>query len=231
MVKVEMQFSIGSDIDSAHCLALKHEFLCCEDAFREFEKYGAAMIMKAQQHEKEETQESVQEKRWTAFKTYNAYALFVHHLYEFLLGAMARERCNTKQIRAEDANPWIQANAQRVLTGRRASIINGTAPSWENHISAFPERVPSEFAGEFRSVRNKATSHVTYERASKSLTEFYDKYHKFVHMMYFNCLGHWGGHRDKEFPDLKEITDFSVLIKQKASSTNPATGVNERRSD
>jgi len=231
MVEIEMQFSIGSDIDSAHCVALKHEFLRCEDAFKEFEKYGTAMIMKAQQYENGETPENVQEKRWIAFKTYNAYAFFVHHLYEFLLGAMVRERCTTRQIRAEDANPWIQANAQRVLMGRRTSIINGTAPSWENHISAFPERVPLVFAGEFRSVRNKATGHVTYERTNKSLTEFYDKYHKFVHMIYFNCLGHWGGHRDKEFPDLKEITDFSVLIKQKAPFINPTTGANERHSD
>jgi hypothetical protein len=113
---------------------------------------------------------------------------------------------------AVEADRWIQGNAQRVLTGRRNSILNGTAPSWENHISAFPETVPAEFAGEFRAVRNKASAHVTHERSSKSLTEFYDKYHKFLHMQYWNCLGHWGGHRDNGFPDLKEITDFSVLI-------------------
>ena len=45
-----------------------------------------------------------------------------------------------------------------------------------------------------------------------SISEFYDKYHKYLYMLYWNCLGHWGSHRDEDFPDLKEITDFSVLI-------------------
>jgi hypothetical protein len=213
-----MQFNIGSDLDSAHCVALKHEFLRCEDAFKDFEKYGTAMIMRAQQHEKEKTTETIQEKRWIAFKTYNSYARFIHHLYEFLLGVMARERRNTKQIKAEEAGPWMQANAQRVLTGRRTSIINGTAPSWENHISSFPEYVPLDFSAEFRSVRNKANGHVTHERSSKNLSEFYEKYHMFVYMIYFNCLGHWGGHGSKEIPDLKEITEFSLLIKQRPAT-------------
>ena len=211
-----MKFATGSDTDIAHCIALKHEFLRCEDAFKEFEKFGTAMIMTAQAHEKSGAPATANESRWMAFKTYNAYARFVHHLYEFLLGALARERGDTARIRAEDADRWIQANAQRVLTGRRSAILNGTAPSWENHISAFPENVPPEFAAEFRAVRNKANGHVTHERASKSLTEFYDKNHKFLYMTYWNCLGFWGAHRNEVFPDLQEITDFSILITKSA---------------
>jgi hypothetical protein len=184
-----MKFTIGSETDSAHCVALKHEFLRCEDAFKEFEKFGSVMIMMAQAQEQAGVPVIANESRLVAFKAYNAYAHFVHHLYEFLLGALVRERGDTAQIRAEDADRWIQASAQRVLTGRRSSILNGTAPSWENHISAFPETVPPEFAREFRAVRNKANGHVTHERASKSLTDFYDKHHKFLHMTYWNCLG------------------------------------------
>ena len=215
-----MKFVIGSETDSAHCVALKHEFLRCEDAFKEFEKFGTAMIMKAQAQQCAGIPVVANETRFMAFKTYNAYARFVHHLYEFLLGALVRERRDTAQIRAEDADPWIQANAQRVLTGRRNAILNGTAPSWENHISAFPETVPPEFAREFRSIRNKANGHVTYERASKSLTDFYDKYHGFLYMTYWNCLGFWGAHRNDVFPDLQEVTDFSILI---TNSTQAAT--------
>ena len=148
-----MKFAIGSNTDSAHCAALKHEFLRCEEAFKEFETFGQLMIIRAQAQEVSKKPMIAHETRWVAFKTYNAYARFVHHLYEFLLGACAREKGDTGKILAAEADRWIQGNAQRVLTGRRNSILNGTAPSWENHISAFPETVPAEFAGEFRAVR------------------------------------------------------------------------------
>ncbi len=222
-----MKFAIGSDTDVAHCIALKHEFLRCEDAFKDFEKFGTVMIMTAQMQEQAGLPAVISDNRCMAFKTYNSYARFVHHLYEFLLGALARERGDTAQIKAEDAGCWIQANAQRILAGRRGAILNGTAPPWENHISAFPENVPSEFATEFRAVRNKANGHVTYERASKSLTDFYGKYHKFVYMSYWNCLGFWGSHRNNIFPDLQEITDFSVMITE-AKSFVTATPLNEQ---
>lgn len=214
-----MKFIIGSDTDSAHCVALKHEFLCCEAAFKEFAQCGTAMIARSQAQETANAPVIANENRWVAFKTYNAYTRFVHHLYEFLLGAMARERGSTGENGWKDSDPWIQENAQRVLTGRRSAILNGTAPAWENHISAFPETVPPEFSKEFRAIRNKGHGHVTHERPSKSLTDFYEKYHKFIYMTYYHCLGHWGSFRDEEFPDLKEITRFSVLIKRANEST------------
>ena len=172
------------------------------------------MIMVAQNQEQTGASPALDDSRRMAFRVYNAYARFVHHLYEFLIGAMKRDRLDTVEIRAEEATPWVQANAQRLLSGRRAAILNGTAPVWENHISAYPEMVPSEFAAEFRNVRNKANGHVTHERAGKNLTEFYDKYHMYLYMTYWNCLGFWGSYRMDEFPDLQEITDFSVLLKE-----------------
>jgi hypothetical protein len=229
-----MKFTIGSDMDIAHSVALKHEFLPCEDAFKEFEQFSTTMIMTAQAQEQAGVPAVASQSRWMAFKTYNAYARFVHHLYEFLLGALARERGDTAKIRAEDVDRWIQANAQRVLTGRRNSILNGTAPTWENHISAFPETVPPEFARELRGVRNKINGHVTHERASKSLTDFYDRYHKFIFMAYWNCLGFWGAHRNDVFPDLQEITDFSVLIAknvQTAASPHADEEAKQQRSE
>ena len=78
----------------------------------------------------------------------------------------------------------------------------------------YPEKAPPEFATKFRQLRNKISAHVTHERSSIDLTGFYEKYHKYVYMLYWNCLGHWGL-RDKEFPNLNEITRFSVLIKER----------------
>src|ERR1700677_5313393 len=97
-----MKFTTGSETDTAHCIALKHEFLRCEDAFKEFEKFATATIMIAQAEENTGAAPFAYDGRWMAFKMYNAYARFVHHLYEFFLGAMVRERGDTAQLRWED---------------------------------------------------------------------------------------------------------------------------------
>ena len=39
-----MKFAIGDANDTALCVALKHEFLRCDDAFKEFASAGTAMI-------------------------------------------------------------------------------------------------------------------------------------------------------------------------------------------
>ena len=209
-----MKFKVGDAIDSAHCTALKHEFLRCEEAFKDFETYGTMMIMRAQAEAEGAAPAAAEETRFTAYKTYNAYSRFIHHLYEFMLGALAREKGDTTPPRAPVKDRYIASHAQRILTGRRQAILNGTAPAWENHISAFPEKVPAEFAGQFRRIRNKMSGHVTHERSTISLSDFYDEFHKYVYMLYLNCRGHWSLLRDKEFPDLNEITKFSVLIKK-----------------
>jgi hypothetical protein len=209
-----MKFKPGDAIDSEHCTALKHEFLRCEDAFKDFETYGKLMIMKAQAEAEGRSSKSPEESRLIAYKTYNAYSRFIHHLYEFMLGAAARDIGNTATLEADVATRYVQGHAQRVLTGRRQRILNGTAPAWENDISHYPEKVPPDFAKKFRQLRNKVSGHVTHERSRIDLSEFYEKYHNYIYMLYWNCLGFWGL-RDKEFPDLKEITRFSVLIQKR----------------
>jgi hypothetical protein len=211
-----MKFKLGDATDSEHCTALKHEFLRCEDAFKDFETYGTLMIIKAQDEAQGKRSATPHEKRFIAYKTYNAYSRFIHHLYEFMLGAVARETGNSRKLEADDAGLHIMGHAQSILTGKRRAIQNGTAPAWENDISYYPEKVPAVFAKEFRQLSNIG-GHVSHKRPSLSLSDFYRKYHKYVHMLYRNSLGHWGL-RDKEFPDLREITKFSVLIK-KGSTT------------
>jgi len=207
-----MRFKLGDDVDVGHCTALKHEFLRCEDAFKDFERSAHVMIMKAQADKTAGVTPTAHDSRFIAYKTYNAYVRFIHHLYEFMVGALARDTGTTAQIESQRAELYIMSQANRILQGRRSAILNGTAPKWENHISVYPESVPPEFAYQFRTFRNKLSGHVKHERSTMSLSEFYDKYHMYLYMIYWNCLGHWGSHRDGEFPDLKEITDFSVLV-------------------
>ena len=75
-----MKFRRGDVIDSAHCTALKHEFLRCEDAFKDFETYGKLMIMRAQAEAAGQLSTSQDENRLIAYKTYNAYSRFLHPL-------------------------------------------------------------------------------------------------------------------------------------------------------
>ncbi|MFM0184167.1 hypothetical protein PQR25_00105 [Paraburkholderia nemoris] len=193
------KFKPGDAMDLALCAALKHEYLRCSDAFEEFRHVAEKMIMEG-------------ENRRIAFRTYNAYARFIRHLYEFLLAATQRDRNDTAQLDHELADKYVHSIAQRVLSKRREAILNGTAPTWENHISAFPEQVPQDFASRFRRVRNTALGHAKPERHRLSLTTFYHEFHKFLYMIYVDSMWMWG-RVDDDFPDLGEITAFSVMIK------------------
>lgn len=199
-----MKFKIGDGTDTALCIGLKHEFLRCDDAFNEFA--SAAKVMIAQG-----------ENRRIAYKAYNAYARFIHHLYEFMIAAAARERQNTAKLAPALADRYIAGHTQRILTNRRNAILNGTAPPWENHISYYPERVPERFAAEFRRFRNNVGGHVTYERSALSLSDFYDRNHKYLYLLYRDAKS-WWGRQEQEFPDLKEITAFSVLVADRSRS-------------
>jgi hypothetical protein len=194
-----MKFQFGDATDTALCVALKHEFLRCDDAFNDFASSATTMITQG-------------ENRRIAYKSYNAYARFIHHLYEFMLAAVAKERGDTAQLKSDLADRYIASHTQRILTNRRKDILNGTAPEWENHISAYPEKVPQTFATEFRGFRNIASGNVKYERSNLSLTDFYAKNHEYLYMLYYDAKSWWGRQGD-DFPDLQEITAFSVLIK------------------
>lgn len=198
------KFQGGDAIDTAHCIALTHEILRCEEAFKDFEALATQSIM-------------VGENRALAFKMYNSYARFIHHLYEFMAACFVREQHDTAAGSGKDATRFIEGyirhHAQRILTGRREAILNGTAPAWENDLSAFPENVPADFARDFRLCRNKAVAHVKHERATLSLSDFYGRYHMYLYMLYRDALAFWNN-KGSEFPDLKEITDFSVMIRQ-----------------
>jgi len=80
-----MKFEIGDATDTALCIVLKHEFLRCDDSFNDFAESAKIMITQG-------------ENRRISYKTYNAYARFIHHLYEFMLGAIARDRKDTAQL-------------------------------------------------------------------------------------------------------------------------------------
>jgi len=108
-----MRFKTGDATDTEHCIALKHEFLRCEDAFRDFETYGALMIMKWQAEEQGRVTFPAHEKRLIAYKTYNGYSRFILHLYEFMLGQFHERmeaRRNSRE-RRPTVTSWVTLNA------------------------------------------------------------------------------------------------------------------------
>jgi hypothetical protein len=196
-----LKFKLGDETDRQHCIAMQHEFLRSHDAYVDFDTLGRILLQKG-------------DDSWLAYRTYNAYSRFIHHLYEFLLGVLARERGDTAQIRAEIADPYVTAQLQRILNNKRQAIKDGTAPIWENSIDYYPEEVPKDFAREFREYRNKVSGHVTHTRSSLSLSDFYDRNHKFLNLLYREGYSWWGV-QGRGFPDLDEITKFSLRVKER----------------
>ncbi len=155
-----MNFRIGDNIDSNHCIALKHEFLRCRDSFEEFKFFATAMI-------------SGSKSNWLSYKMYNAYADFILHLYAFMEGCLARETETTKVKDRKDTKAYkvtenyINSHVYRILTYKRTDILKGRAESWENDISYYSEEVPNDFASDFRNYRNNINGHVSHERTEK----------------------------------------------------------------
>jgi hypothetical protein len=198
-----MKFAGGDSTDTALCTALKHEFLRCDDAFTDFAASATIMITRG-------------EDRRIAYKTYNAYTRFILHLYEFMLGAIARERHDTGSLSSEMADKYITSHTQRILRNRREAILGGTAPDWEDDISYYPERIPPTFAKDFRPFRNHVSVHVSHRRSNLNLSDFYDRYHMDLGLLYYDAKG-WWGRSEEGFPDLGEITAFSVLVRKTGS--------------
>jgi len=201
-----MKFVPGSEVDSDHCRALTHEYLKCDDAFKLFKYYGEMMITNGRTSE-------------LSYRTYNAYSSFLHHLYEFMTGCLARENGNTditnkgREERTKMLDDYITFHTQRIFNSYRDAIKRGSAPEWVNQLSYYDITIPAEFSKEFRIYRNKISGHVTHERISKlSLSEFYQKYHKFLFYLFLDAKNMWGKSTE-DLPDLKEITDFSVMLK------------------
>jgi hypothetical protein len=203
------KFLPGDTTDTDLCVALRHEFLRCHDAFTEFRTYASHAI-------------AAGDNKLLSFRTYNAYSRFIHYLYEFMAGAYMRE--HSEIIKGDKVaikvKAFISSHAQRVLTKTRQAIENGTAPPWSSDISAYPANIPAKFADDFRDCRNKIAGHVSFERSSLNLSEFYERNHLFLYMLYREAFLSWGI-RGTEFPDLKQVTDFSVLLKHKPAQEAP----------
>ncbi|MDV6333166.1 hypothetical protein [Asticcacaulis sp. 201] len=198
-----MKFQIRDETDKALVISLQHEFMRCDDAFNELVHWTTKFFPDTNP-------------RRASYRAYNSYARFVHHLYEFMMGAINRDRRDTTSIRADEADRLLTREFQKIITRRRAAILEGRAPAWENDISAYPEDVSPSVATEFRRLRNTIIGHAKHERASLSLSDFFQRNHMYLYLLYEDTKWLWLPKKG-EFPDLGEITAFSLAVQHSPS--------------
>jgi hypothetical protein len=194
-----MKFSAGSETDTNWCRALTHEFLRCHNAFLEFAKFATERVPKGADAQ-------------LSYQAQEAYSRFLTHLYEFMLAAYRRERFDTNAASGRKGYQHIEAyinhHAQRILTNRRTAIKNGTAPKWENSLSAYPERIPANLGESLRKWRNRSV-HVGADRVQMDCSQFFHENHPYVYMLYRDSMYHWGP-KPGALPDFQAITNFTV---------------------
>ncbi|WP_224029261.1 hypothetical protein [Paraburkholderia caribensis] len=203
-----MKFKIGDETDQNLCRAMQHEFLRCGEAYQDF-------ILASQQMRQGD------ESRALSYRAYNAYARFLLHLYEFLIACVQRDRNNTAQIPSDQADILIAVFAQRAfarVTATFNSAALGSAPF--NAGVNVPIEMLKKFSVAFRKARNTAMGHVKHERAELDLSTFYRDHHKYLLSLYSGSIHMWGN-IGEEFPDLGEVTAFSVLIKNTPPAVQP----------
>ncbi|MFS2107747.1 hypothetical protein [Ralstonia sp. Ralssp135] len=201
-----MKFVHGDETDANLCRMLRHEYLRCTEALHDF----AAAARRLQQGE---------QGRELAYRAYNSYARYIHHLYEFILACDQRTRGDASPIRGAVAEAVIATCAQRAFRLSTSSLnsapLGASALSTGINVSL---QEMTDFARALRKARNIAMGHVKHERASLNLSEFYGKYHKYLVALHRASVGAWGDFGE-EFPDLGEVTAFSVLVKSTPASS------------
>ena len=190
---------------------LAHEFYRCSDAFDSF------CYLIATLPENNTKQRSLD--------CYNKYVDFLSHLYEFYLPLIKRD-VKYKQIGVYKDYPAFvgkseheiidiifKEEAEKLFRNRRNRILHGYPDNLGHRIDFYDCTVPEDFGKHFRFVRNRR-SHVDYRRASNdfdiSLKDFFEKYHKFVLIMYYECR--WNNQVDENTFDWQAIDDFATVI-------------------
>ncbi|KUM54036.1 hypothetical protein [Rheinheimera sp. EpRS3] len=205
-----MKIEMGTAEDYHHCIAIKHEYFKCRDAFEQFRKSAESLILSGYEKQK-------------SYRAYNSYSYFIHHLYEFLLACHARDYENSNITnkkgpeRIEFLDSLITEDTYRVVKARIDRIKQGRAPSHENDISHYEQLlpIPELFALDFRVHRNKLAGHASYERTKNfNLTNFYEKYHFYLYLLYVDVGDSWG-RQSTEFPEFEDVTNFMRTMVRK----------------
>lgn len=189
-------------------LVLAHEYRRCDQAFLDFLEHATNQLGLGWSKE-------------NALSTYDSYARFLHHLYEFYVGCFKRNKGNLEKIRHTELDDLFQTEAEKLMGLRRWRIERGHADTSENHISYYEDSVPENFATDFRQTRNRI-AHTDLRRSGANgaltLPDFFEKYHKFILILYEEPYGLW--HVKADSYDWGEIERFGKIVNNKSLNQN-----------
>ncbi|URJ58877.3 MULTISPECIES: hypothetical protein [Paenibacillus] len=197
-----MRFQIGDETDRHLVSVIVHEFSRCELAFDQFIK------LRGIKHKGDLVFDNKID-----LMTYNAYSLFIQHLYEYFKGCVTRSRENTGNISFEVIDSLMNREVNKILKNWRDAIDNNYAPKWANDRSYYEDVCPENFGRDFRNIRNNV-AHVDFRRINGgsriTLTQFYKDYHKYAILLFYNGRDYWSisDYGDLDFGD---ITSFNKL--------------------
>lgn len=183
---------------------LAHELKRAKDAFNAFTQTASVRRLAADNKE-------------LAIKSYENYSDFVAHLYEFYVGCIYLNDRYPKKPNYDQLDRIFTEEAERYLHLRRQRIDKGYAPSWENARSHYEVIVPESFGKHWRFVRNRR-NHASERRFTGediTLSDFYEKYHRFIYLFYEEPQWLWIV-EDVESYDWGDIEKFNSIVRTKS---------------
>lgn len=158
-------------------------------------------------------------------ESYGAYVDFLSHLYEFYIGFIKRDvkykqqgvYKNYEAFKGKKNHEIIDIifneEVEKLFRNRKNRIQNGYKDDLGHRIEFYNCDIPKNFGTHFRYIRNRR-NHTDYKRASNefniSLKDFFEKYHKFILVLYYECIWLWKV--DENQFDWKAIDDFASEI-------------------
>jgi len=183
---------------------LAHELKRAKDAFNAFTDTASVRLFKDDNKE-------------LAIKSYEYYTDFVAHLYEFYVGCVYLSDRHPKKPNWEQLDAILNEAAENYLALRRQRIDKGYAPSWENARSHYEVKVPESFGKHWRYIRNRRNhaSEQRYTGKDITVSDFYEKYHRFIYLFYTEPQWVWII-EDVETYDWGDIERFNSIIRSKS---------------
>lgn len=197
-----MSFRIGDETDRQLCNSIMHEFSRCEIAFMQFlDLQGEYILQNVGTNEH-------------SLMTYNSYALFIQHLYEFFVGCKRRDLKKLGHLDHEIIDSYLNSEVDRILCNWVFMIDKNIAPTWSNCRDYYVDTCPVNFGRDFRQVRN-SVAHTDPRRIKSNrrilLSEFFTQYHKYVMLLYYSGRD-WWSIRSIDDIDLGDVTNFNRAI-------------------
>lgn len=194
-----------SELDALLLATIHHESFLVKTSFDEFARLGAKQIMG-------------DFGPYDQVRLFSAYSAFLHHLYELYVALFKRAQGNdvgfSGKVAFKKVEALFAAETHRIFSAIRERLEQGRGLGWENDISYYAPDIPADFPEKFRAIRN-STAHVKTDRAAGSidLTEFYDKYHKYICELYREAESYWGKYDISQL-DMHAIGRFSVVVRK-----------------